>query len=209
MSELEKPLSDSFAAALLYACQLHRSQGRKGTQVPYISHLMGVCALVLEDGGSETEAIAALLHDAIEDQSRDGRTESEIRERFGEAVLQIVLDCTDATVEPKPDWRPRKDHHLKALRTASPPVARVAAADKLYNARSILSDTAKAGEKVWERFKVPKEESLWYYGELVKTLGKVHSGFLVEELGRTVERLRNGALESGFRLQASETEPET
>src|SRR5918911_197645 len=155
-------LSERFNEAFLYASQLHAEQTRKGTTIPYIAHLMAVTAIVLENGGNEDEAIAALLHDSIEDQGGEA-TRQEIRRRFGETVVEIVNGCTDAEVIPKPPWRARKEAYIAHLIHASPSVRLVSAADKLHNARAILADYRVLGESLWKRFNGGKEGTLWYY----------------------------------------------
>ena len=138
-------LSRRYAEAFAYASALHARQVRKGTNVPYLSHLMSVSALVLEDGGDEDEAIAGLLHDAVEDQG--GRpTLEEIERRFGEKVARIVLACSDSETEPKPPWRERKERYVAHIRHAEADVRRVSSADKLHNARSILADYRVIGD---------------------------------------------------------------
>src|SRR5947199_8691848 len=132
-------LTTRFEEALIYATRLHASQSRKGSTTPYIAHLLAVTALVLENGGNEDEAIAALLHDAIEDQG-GASTREEIRRHFGDAVVAIVDGCTDTEVMPKPPWRGRKEAYIAHIRHASPSVRLVSAADKLHNARTILAD---------------------------------------------------------------------
>src|SRR5205085_9487458 len=132
-------LTARFEEALIFSTQLHASQSRKGSATPYIAHLLAVTALVLENGGNEDEAIAALLHDAIEDQGGVA-TREEIRRRFGDRVVEIVNGCTDAEVVPKPPWRPRKDAFIARLYEAPASVRLVVAADKLHNARSVLAD---------------------------------------------------------------------
>ena len=117
-------LSKRFEEALVYTLGLHATQMRKGTDVPYASHLLSVAALVLEDGGSEDEAIAALLHDAVEDQGGP-RTRDEIGRRFGEEVARIVDGCTDTDETPKPPWRKRKESYIESMRCAAPEVRRV------------------------------------------------------------------------------------
>jgi (p)ppGpp synthase/HD superfamily hydrolase len=158
-------LTDRFGQALLFAFELHNGQERKGNQTPYIAHLLGVASLVLEDGGDEDEAIAALLHDAAEDQG-GLETLEQICLSFGERVASIVDGCTDTYQTPKPPWRQRKDDYLVHLRSASPSVWRVSLADKLHNARTILVDLHLQGEPVWERFNGGKIGSLWYYRSL-------------------------------------------
>jgi (p)ppGpp synthase/HD superfamily hydrolase len=168
-------LSERFAQAFLYAFNLHRHQTRKGGSVPYLAHLMGVAALVIENGGSEDEAIAALLHDAPEDQG--GKVVlDEIRRSFGNYVAEIVDGCTDTYEKPKLPWRSRKETYLNHLRHASPEVRRVSLADKLHNARSILQDLQGAGDSVWERFNGGKEGTLWYYRALVNVFLETETG---------------------------------
>ncbi|MBD2297915.1 HD domain-containing protein [Nostoc sp. FACHB-190] len=132
-------LTSRFESALVYASRLHATQLRKGSNTPYISHLLSVAALVLEDGGDEDEAIAALLHDAIEDQGGE-KTRAEIRQLFGDRVVNIVNGCTDAEVMPKPPWQQRKQAYIEKMRSASPEVRRVSQADKLHNIRSTIAD---------------------------------------------------------------------
>ncbi|MGL6345157.1 MAG: HD domain-containing protein [Waterburya sp.] len=182
-------LTSNFEQALVYATQLHSQQIRKGSGVPYISHLLSVAALVLEDGGSEEEAIAALLHDAIEDQGGD-KTRQEIREKFGEGVVDIVNGCTDAEVIPKPPWKERKQQYIERMRHASPQVRRVSMADKLHNARSILADYYRQGNLVWSRFKGGKEGMLWYFDSLLEVDREAGGSFLGAELKRVVKDLK-------------------
>jgi len=181
-------LGSRFQEALVYAAHLHADQARKGTGTPYISHLLSVAALVLEDGGSEDEAIAALLHDAIEDQGGDA-ARREIRDRFGSRIVQIVDGCTDAETLPKPPWRERKERFLVSLRDASPEVLRVVAADKLHNARSLARDYRQQGETLWSRFRGGKEGTLWYHRTAAEILVERGVGWLAEELLRVVEEL--------------------
>jgi len=172
--------------AFTYASDLHATQTRKGKDVPYISHLMGVAAIVLEQGGSENQAIGALLHDAVEDQEV---TVEEIRERFGDEVAVIVEGCTDAEGEPKPEWRERKEKYIAHLSEAGPSVWLVAAADKLYNARNVLEDYRIKGESLWDRFTGEKEGTLSYYRTLAKTFREIYPSPLTDELGRVVSEL--------------------
>ena len=171
--------------ALVFAAQLHREQWRKGSNVPYVSHLLAVSALVIEHGGDEDEAIAALLHDAIEDQGGP-KTRDEILRRFGERVTGIVEGCTDSQTIPKPPRKERKLAYIAAISDKSPSVQLVCAADKLHNARSILSDYRTLGEEVWQRFVGGREGTLWYYGAVVQALIQSGRTPLVDELERVV-----------------------
>jgi GTP pyrophosphokinase len=184
---------DRFGAAFRYAMELHGEQLRKGTPVPYISHLMAVAALVIEHGGDEDQAIAALLHDAIEDHPRNGRTRNRIRRRFGARVLALVESCTDADRHPKPPWKERKERYLAHLDHASPDARLISLADKLHNARAILSDHRLVGEAVWRRFKASKRQTLWYYRALVDKFSRLDPGPLARELRRVVTQLERRA----------------
>lgn len=180
-------LTQRFDQALLFATQLHRHQTRKGTQIPYISHLLSVTALVLESGGNEDEAIAALLHDAIEDQGGD-RTRQEIRHRFGDTVSSIIEACTESDVQPKPPWRDRKLRQLERLRSASLQIQRVMLADKVHNARSTLAELQREGPQVWNKFKAGREGTLWFYNAVLGIVGSQES-WLCAELARLVTAL--------------------
>jgi (p)ppGpp synthase/HD superfamily hydrolase len=187
-------LTTRFEDALSYAFRLHNHQDRKGSDIPYFSHLMGVTALVLEDGGDEDQAIAALLHDAVEDQGGRAILE-EIRRLFGERVASIVDGCTDSYSNPKPPWQSRKEEYIQHIYQASEDVIRVSLADKLHNTRTILSGLRENGDQVWERFRGKKDGTLWYYRSLVEAFKTVTSGYMVEELERVVdeiERLSGG-----------------
>jgi len=181
-------LSPRFEEALVFATRLHAAQLRKGTAVPYISHLLAVTAIVIEQGGDENEAIAALLHDAIEDQGGDS-TRQEIRIRFGENVVAIVDGCTDAETVPKPPWKERKEAYVAHIREASPSVRFVSAADKLHNARAILLDYRQLGEALWGRFMGGRDGTLWYYRALADAFCQLDSMPLTKELDRTVREL--------------------
>ena len=183
-------LSPRFEEALVFATRLHAEQTRKGSSIPYSAHLLAVTALVLEYGGDEDTAIAALLHDAIEDQG-GAATRDEIRTRFGDRVTTIVDGCTDAETQPKPPWQARKETYLAHLPHASAEVLLVSAADKLHNARSILADYRQVGEDLWGRFRGGKAGTLWYYRALVIAYRQAGSSPLVEELDRTVTALES------------------
>lgn len=178
-------LSHRFNEALSYAESLHREQKRKGTDIPYVSHLLIVSSLVLENGGSEDQAIAALLHDAVEDQGGESRL-TEIREKYGESVAQIVADCTDAWVEPKPEWRVRKVSYINSLQKKDASSLLVSLADKTHNAEAILQDYKEIGDALWKRFNAGKEGTLWYYGQLSEQFNALLPGRLANRLTSAV-----------------------
>jgi len=193
------PYGEKFEAALVYAARLHRDQTRKGSGIPYVNHLLAVAAIVGENGGSEEEVIAALLHDAPEDHGGRARLE-EIRERFGDEVAEIVAACTDTYEDPKPAWQPRKEAYVAHVRTAPASVRLVSAADKLHNARAILADLRVLGDALWGRFTGGKEGTLWYYRALVGAYAAAGTNAVVEELGevvRKIESLAGGRGEGG------------
>ncbi len=202
MSNELSALGPRFEAALAYANLVHAGQRRKGTSIPYVAHLLGVASLVLEDGGDEDETIAALLHDAVEDGGGRPRL-LDIRGRFGERVAAIVEGCSDAETVPKPPWLARKRHHLARLRHASPEVARVAAADKLHNARAVLADFRRHGPSLFDRFNGGRDGTLWYYACAVNVLRERAPGDLVDELARVVGELRE-AVGTGLAWPVSE-----
>ena len=180
------PYGEKFENALLYAARLHREQTRKGTGVPYVTHLLAVAAIVGEGGGSEEEVIAALLHDAPEDAGGEARLE-EIRAQFGDAVAGIVAGCSDTYETPKPPWRERKEAHIAHLAEASPSVRLVSAADKLHNARSVLADYRALGDALWDRFNGGRDGTLWYYRAVADALAG--DGPVADELGRATNEL--------------------
>ena len=151
--------------AFRYAAEKHAGQTRKQTAVPYLSHLMAVASLVLEAGGDEEMAIAALLHDVVEDCGGMPRLR-EIRKRFGTRVAKVVKGCTDSFGEPKAEWTQRKKDYLREVKHADLETRLVSASDKLHNVRTILSDYRKDGEAIWSRFTGRKEGTLWYYRAL-------------------------------------------
>jgi uncharacterized protein (DUF1330 family) len=181
-------LTPRFTEALTLACVLHRSQVRKGTYIPYVSHLLGVASLALEHGATEDEAIAALLHDAVEDQG-GAATAALIQDRFGAAVADIVRACSDTDEVPKPPWRARKEAYVEHVGTASASVRLVSASDKLHNARSIFSDYRAHGDRVWDRFSGGRDGTLWYYRALVDAFSKHGRSSLIDELDRVVTEL--------------------
>ncbi len=188
-------LSTRFDEALQFACELHRKQTRKGTNIPYIAHPLAVSAIVLEDGGSEDEAIAALLHDTVEDQGDSypgGRNglRSAIAQQFGDRVLEIVDGCTDDGQFTKAEWRNRKEAYLAHVKNSDDGTRRVSCADKLHNARSILRDLHASGEQTWKRFRTRnRADQLWYYGALVAAFKGTATGHLADELERVVDEI--------------------
>ncbi len=182
------PSTARFREALEYAVQLHERQRRKGSDTPYIAHLLSVTAIVLEHGASEDEAIAALLHDAVEDQGGPPVRE-EIRRRFGPVVASIVDGCSDSESIPKPPWRERKERFLAQLPAAGRSVHLVSAADKLHNARALVDDYREHGESLWDRFSGGRAGTLWYYRAVADALASALPGPLVQKLERAVSEL--------------------
>jgi GTP pyrophosphokinase len=158
-------LSPAFDDALKFASASHRGQMRKGTSTPYIAHPLGVASIAMEFGAAEAQAIAALLHDTMEDC---GVTRAEIERRFGPDVARIVADCTDSTTHPKPPWKARKEKYIAHVATVKPDVLLVSAADKLHNARAIVRDVRNDGKGVWKRFSQDPDKVVWYYRSLLK-----------------------------------------
>jgi (p)ppGpp synthase/HD superfamily hydrolase len=178
-----------YGDALLFALDLHANQVRKGSKTPYIAHLLSVSALVIEDGGNEDLAIAALLHDSVEDQGGLIVLDA-IREKFGDHVANIVLGCSDSFTEPKPPWRERKEKYLEHLRVADHDIQLVSLADKLHNARSILRDLQTKGNQTWEKFNGKKEGTIWYYHALADIFSASDiSSPMCEELNQTIKSI--------------------
>src|ERR671912_1486306 len=182
-------LTARFDDAFKYAHEIHATQTRKGNSAPYIGHLMGVASIVLDDGGTEDEAIGGLLHDAAEDQGGRQRLE-DIRSRFGDAVARIVEDCTDSWETPKRPWVDRKREYIEHARSLPAASLRVAAADKVHNAYAILRDLRNIGEDVWSRFNAPPDDVIAYYEGLVRAMREAGGGRLVEELDRIVKGIQ-------------------
>ncbi len=181
-------LTARFTRAVAYAARLHAKQKRKGTERPYLGHLLGVASIVLTHGGDEDAAIAALLHDAVEDQGGRPRL-AEIRRKFGARVAHIVDGCTDSFTDPRLPWLVRKAAYIAHIAHAPAQVRLVSAADKLHNAREILDDYCQVGDAVWGRFSKGKQGTLWYYRALVMAFRAAGSSPLVEELERVVTEL--------------------
>ena len=182
------PYGEQFGEALSYAAQVHRDQRRKGTQVPYVTHLLAVAAIVGENGGTEEEVVAALLHDAPEDQGGEDRLQ-DIRDRFGDEVAGIVAGNTDTFEDPKPPWRERKERYVARIAHEPESVRLVSAADKLHNARSILAGLRSVGDELWQRFNGGRDGTLWYYRALVEAFETAGSNPVVEELDRVVAEM--------------------
>jgi (p)ppGpp synthase/HD superfamily hydrolase len=170
------------------------STRRKKTRIPYVAHLLGVCAIVLEYGGTQDEAIAALLHDTLEDITPTKQARRTVR-AFGDDVYGIVEGCTDGTPDKKgkkAPWRERKEAYVAVLEHEPGPVLLVSAADKLHNARAIVADLRATGDDAWKRFNAPKDDILWYYGAVVDAFraNPSHHAALVDELDRVVQEMR-------------------
>jgi (p)ppGpp synthase/HD superfamily hydrolase len=213
MSETMEPkYGERYETALAYAARLHRTQSRKGTEIPYISHLLAVSALVWEYGGDEVTAIAALLHDAIEDQGRGGATAHEIGEEFGYRVLRIVQDCSDTDTIPKPPWVERKRAYIKGLRSHDNDTLLVVLADKFHNCQAMVADIEDAVsqgttvEEFFERFNSTPEGTLWYYHRIHKKLAKRKIGGAL--LGRFNAKIDEFATLVGVDREAAQAVPE-
>jgi (p)ppGpp synthase/HD superfamily hydrolase len=181
-------LGPRFVRAFLFAAEKHAGQARKASTIPYIAHLMGVASLVLEAGGDEDLAIAALLHDVVEDCGGVPML-SEVKRRFGPRVAKVVDGCTDADTYPKPPWRERKENYIRHLKTVDADTRLVSAADKLNNVRSILADYREVGESIWSRFKGGREGTLWYYRALLDEFLRREPNRLTRELQLVVHEL--------------------
>ncbi|MGO4442275.1 HD domain-containing protein [Mycobacterium sp. 2YAF39] len=193
-------LTGQFSKALGYAELKHHNQVRKGGHIPYIGHLLSVASLVINDGGSEDQAIAALLHDTVEDQGGPP-TLDEIRKNFGDEVARIVDECSDTDEVPKPPWLQRKQNYINHLADVGQDTLLVSVADKLDNARSMLRDYHEHGAQLWERFnRKNPQDHLWYYGELLAAYRKRGlDSWMVNELGRVVDELKR-LVEGGDRV---------
>ena len=181
-------LSPQFERALIYATRIHGAKLRKKTRIPYIAHILGVTAIALEYGANETEAIGALLHDAVEDCGGAKRLR-DIERKFGKRVARIVEGCTDTDQTPKPPWQERKENYIAHLKRASASTRLVSAADKLHNARAILHNLRQEGDNLWSRFNGGKKGALWYYRSLVLAFREHGSNELIEELDRVVTEI--------------------
>lgn len=185
-------LGPRFLRAFNFAAEKHAGQTRKASRTPYIAHLMGVASLVLEFGGDEDMAIAALLHDVVEDCGGAPMLK-EIRRKFGSRVAKIVDGCTDSDTDPKPPWRERKETYIRHLKSADAETRLVSAADKLNNVRSILSDYREVEESIWDRFSGGREGTLWYYRALLEEFLRGQPSRLARELELAVRELATRA----------------
>jgi len=183
-------LGPRFMRAFSFAAEKHAGQARKASTIPYIAHLMGVASLVLEFGGDEDMAIAALLHDVVEDCG--GRPMlKQVQRRFGRRVAKMVAGCTDSYEYPKAPWRERKEAYLCHLKSADTRTRLVSAADKLNNVRSILCDYREVGENIWSRFNGGRAGTLWYYRALLEEFQKGEPGRWIREFELAVRELED------------------
>jgi (p)ppGpp synthase/HD superfamily hydrolase len=184
-------LTPKFVEAVAYAADKHANQTRKGSGIPYLGHLLSVAGLVIDAGGTETQAIAALLHDAAEDQGGE-ETLAEIREQFGDEIAAIVGECSDTFETPKPPWRERKQRYIDHLPEASDGAILVSLADKLHNAHAILRDFRAHGDELWQRFNVKDpQQHLWYYRSLLDVYSKRVDNWMVDELREVIDALED------------------
>jgi (p)ppGpp synthase/HD superfamily hydrolase len=180
---------ERFQDALAYTAAAHAHQTRKGKDTPYLAHPLGVCARVIEAGGDEDQAIAALLHDTAEDQGGRERL-ADIERRYGARVAGMVEALSDTLEEPKPPWRARKEAHLAHLDDAPADVLLVAVADKLYNVDSINQDLRVDGDAIWSRFTAGKDPTIWYFRKLAALFARRLPGPLTDQYQRAVDGLR-------------------
>ena len=193
MSEKEHKLTPRLYEALELAFKLFGQEARKSSQVPYLAHLLSVCAMVQMDGGGEDEAIAALLHDVLEDRADQIRPE-EIKQQFGDNVLEIIRISSDTPRNylggKKPPWKKRKKAYIEHIYKTDPALLRVTVADKVDNARAILADHHRVGVDIWKRFNAGKKDQQWYYDGCLKAFDEAgFSGPLLEELRKLVHQL--------------------
>jgi (p)ppGpp synthase/HD superfamily hydrolase len=191
-------LTHRFDDAMAYAAEKHRDQTRKGSGIPYLGHLLSVAGYVIEADGTETEAIAALLHDTAEDQGGE-QTLAEIRQKFGDEVARIVEECSDTVVTPKPPWRERKESYINHLSEASDGALLVSVADKLHNALAILRDFRAHGDELWQRFNVTDpQQHLWYYRSLLDVYAHRVDNWMVGELRAVIDALEDAIRTPAF-----------
>jgi (p)ppGpp synthase/HD superfamily hydrolase len=187
LDDKEAVALEPFERGLEFAAKRHKGHLRKGTGTPYIAHLLQVSGIVLEYGGNEVQAVAALLHDVVEDQKA---TVGEVREEFGSEVAAIVEGCSDTDQAEKEEWWQRKRTYVEDIARKGPEVRLVSAADKLHNARAILKDYRTDGDAVFERFKGKKAGTIWYYRALIDAFRATNTDeALIDELNRTVAEI--------------------
>lgn len=187
-----RPMTNRFVEAVKLAVRLHRDQSRKGSDVPYISHLLRVAGLVLEFGADEDTAIAAMLHDAVEDQG-GLETAARIRKQFGPRVERFVIGCSDSvtgTDQPKRPWRERKESMIACIDDLDPEAQLIIACDKLDNLRSTLKEYPKVGADLWKRFSGGRDGTLWYYRSMIDALREAGGCPLLDELEHAFQRLQ-------------------
>lgn len=183
-------LGEKYKLALSLTLDFHGDQKRKKTDIPYMSHLMAVSAIIMENGGTEDQAIAGLLHDAVEDCDGENTLRT-IRQELGENVADLVMECTDTMENPKPDWAPRKRRYIASLKAISPEGRLVSLADKVHNISCILRDFERIGDKIFDRFWPEREETVWYYRELAKEYSRLDSTPLTKEFEGLVRELES------------------
>ena len=186
-------LGERFAEALAYAARLHATQTRKAKETPYIAHLLGVTSLAIDAGADEDEAIAAVLHDAVEDQGGEP-TRAEIERRFGPRVASLVISLSDTVVdttrgEKKEPWQVRKDRYIAHLRDGDASVRLLAACDKLHNLSELLEDHRRLGDEVWEHFSAPPDKQLWFYRTVIGVLTEGEDTVLAARLRAALAQL--------------------
>ncbi len=194
MSDSDRPdpcYSERLDRALSFAASAFRHRVRKGSGVPYLTHLLGVMVIVAEHGGDEDQMIAALLHDYLEDT--EGSSVEILDQQFGERVARLVLAMSDTTVRPKPPWEERKRRYIEQLVAEPPELKLVSAADKLHNARSLLREHSDVGDLLWDRFNATRDQTLWYYREVLRALGEGWEHPVLEELAGVVRALHESA----------------
>ena len=182
---------DEYLEAYVYSYKLHKNQTRKGSNIPYFTHLSSVSNLIIENNGTTTQAIAGLLHDAVEDQG-GAKTLAVIKRKFGPRVAKIVDQCSDTTIKPKPPWKKRKIKYIKDIKNKSQDTLLVSLCDKYHNANCILSDYQKVGEEIWDRFTASKQETFWYYESLYKEFKKYLKNHLelIKAYKNTVDEMK-------------------
>ena len=182
---------DKYLEAYVYSYKLHKKQTRKGSNIPYFTHLSSVSNLIIENNGTTTQAIAGLLHDAVEDQG-GAKTLAAIKRKFGPKVAKIVDQCSDTTIKPKPPWKTRKIKYIENIKNKTQDTLLVSLCDKYHNANCILSDYQKVGEEIWDRFTASKQETFWYYESLYKEFKKYLKNHLelIKAYKNTVDEMK-------------------